>query len=345
MPDITSVINQLNAATPIVVLSEILISCVPGTIGLILNILVFTRPTLRLEPCSVYFLSSAIFNLFVVFIVMPVRTTATSANLDMANYNLGLCKIEFFAFFTVRVMAFWSIVLACVDRYLHSSTSIRLRRLSSLKVARLAVCITTTLMFVLYSHMILFYEIGDITNQYGQMTPKCQGRAGLYRTFIAFWHMSFFSLLPALLMVLFGCLTLNNIRQQRRLVAMTGENSRINRPTDRQLLRMLTAQVFIIIMTTLPYAVNRLYLAFTASVPKSNLQIARENLATQTLDALAYFGHSSGFFSYTLTGAVFRKELSNILIHYRFWRHNAEHIRRGTNNQTSNLSAVTRRKN
>ncbi|CAF3109361.1 unnamed protein product, partial [Rotaria sp. Silwood2] len=167
---------------------------------------------------------------------MPVRTIANNAYIDMANYNLGLCKIEFFAFFVARVMSFWSIVLACIDRFLHSSANIHMRRLSSLKTARLAIGITTVSMFILYSHMIIYYEIGNVTNQFGQIIPKCQGQAGFYRTFIAFWHMVFFSLCPSFLMLLFGWLTLNNIRRQRRIVPLGSENNQISRPTDRQLL-------------------------------------------------------------------------------------------------------------
>ncbi len=76
---------------------------------------------------------------------------------------------------------------------------------------------------------------------------------------------------------------------------------------------MLTDQVLVIIISTLPYAINRLYLSFTESMTMNTLQIAQENLATQTVNAMAYFAHTSSFYLYKLTGSTFRKEVFRIL--------------------------------
>jgi hypothetical protein len=111
--------------------------------------------------------------------------------------------------------------------------------------------------------------------------------------------MTFYSLCPSLIMLLFCILTLNNIRQQRRVIPEAGEINRSARRTDRQLLRMLTTQVLVIISTTLPYAVNTLYGSLTANVTKSTLRISQENLVTQTFNMMAYFAHTSSFFLYT----------------------------------------------
>jgi hypothetical protein len=79
MSTINEAVNQLNTAASVIVINLAFLSCAPGIVGLILNVLVFTRPILRREPCSLYFFfSSTCFNLFVVFIIMPVRVVATS---------------------------------------------------------------------------------------------------------------------------------------------------------------------------------------------------------------------------------------------------------------------------
>jgi hypothetical protein len=76
---------------------------------------------------------------------------------------------------------------------------------------------------------------------------------------------------------------------------------------------MLAAQVLVIIISTLPLTIDRLYASFTASVAKDALRIAQENLASQVANTMAYFAHICSFYLYTLTGRVFRKELFRIL--------------------------------
>lgn len=308
-----STVDQLNAASSAIVLASSFTNFIVGIVGLILNVLIFTRPTLRCEPCAIYFLSSTCFNLFVVLMVIPVRAVSSSFSIEMSNYNLGICKIEFFVFYVVRVVSCWLIAFACIDRYLHSSTNIDIRRFSSLKTARMAIGITTIIIAILYCHMIIFYEITYTTDGVGSIVSTCVSGKGTYRTFIALWHMTFYSLCPSFLMLLFGLLTLNNIRQHRRVAAAVGGNNRITRRTDAQLLRMLTAQVLFTIIYTLPFSIYRLYASFTTNVVKDPISVAQEALASQTANAISYFAHSSSFYLYTLTGAAFRKEFFKII--------------------------------
>jgi hypothetical protein len=140
-------------------------------------------------------------------------------------------------------------------------------------------------------------------------------------------------------MLLFGFLTLNNIRQQRRVLPVIGEHTRITRRTDRQLLRMLAAQVLVIIISTLPLTIDRLYASFTASVAKDALRIAQENLASQVANTMAYFAHICSFYLYTLTGRVFRKELFRIVAYCLPHHPNPVRLFRDQRNQISALQA------
>jgi hypothetical protein len=313
-------VNQINVATTVIVVIVSLINFVLGAIGLILNILVFTRPALRREPCSVYFFSSTCFNLFVVFVIVPVRIVSDGFNMELGNYNIGICKTEFFAFYVIRTISCWLIVFACVDRYLHSSIRPRIRRMSSYKTAKMTIGITIVTITIMYSHMIVYCEITYMSDQFGNITPACYGQKGLYRTFIAFWYMVLYSLCPSFLMLLFGLLTLKNVRQRRQVGPWMPETNRRVRRTDVQLLRMLAAQVFVIVISTLPFCVYRLYASFTTSLTKSTLRRAQENLAFEIAATLSYFAHTSSFYLYTLTGAVFRKELFKII--GRYWNLN-----------------------
>ncbi|CAF1343190.1 unnamed protein product [Adineta ricciae] len=306
-------INQINTATTTVVSSILSINFILGSVSLIFNIIIFTRPKLRQQPCSIYFLTSSYLNLFVIYIVLPVRIVSSSFNVDLANYNLIVCKIEFFLFFAVRATACWAIVFACVDRYFHSSSHAKFRRLSSLKIAKITVIIGSIIVSISYSHMLVYYIIKSAANQYGNVIPLCTDQNGNYATFIAFWHMMLYSLGPTISMFLFGCLTLYNLRTRRQIVPLGNETNRNIRRTDNQLLKMLAGQIFVIVIARLPSSFGRIYISLTQNIPKDTLRIAQENLALKTLSAVAYLTHSTTFYLYTLSGTLFRKEFWKLI--------------------------------
>ncbi|CAF1069092.1 unnamed protein product [Adineta steineri] len=165
--------------------------------------------------------------------------------------------------------------------------------------------------------MLIFYNISYVYDQFGNLTPACYGQKGIYRTFIAFWAMILYSLCPSLLMLFFGCLTLNNLRQHRKVIPMVPQNNHTIRRTDTQLSRMLAFQVLVIVISTLPFSIYRLYASFTISIPKDSLRLAKENLAYEIASMLTQFAHSTSFYLYTLTGTAFRKEFFKIIQQHR----------------------------
>ncbi|CAF1653418.1 unnamed protein product [Adineta ricciae] len=310
MDSSTAEINT-TAATTFYVLS--VVNFVLGIIGLAFNLLIFVRPKLCRQPCSFYFFSASWYNLFIVLIVIPMRLLSNNYNLEAANYNLGYCKIQTFFIYTIRSISCWLIALATIDRYLHSSSNAFLRQMSSAKSAKWAIRIISMIMFILYCHMIVYYEISYVPNKFGTITPLCNGRSGFYRSFLSFWYMLFYSLLPSFMMVVFGCLTVRNIRQRARIAPIAARNVQTFRRSDAAILRMLAAQVMVIIICTVPFSVYRLYSSFTANLTKTTYRLAQENLALQIVGGLTYFAHSSSFYMHILSSTIFRKELRQIM--------------------------------
>jgi hypothetical protein len=132
------------------------------------------------------------------------------------------------------------------------------------------------------------------------------------------YSMTMYCLCPSFLIVLFGSLTLKNLRQHRCVIPVTGEINQTAQRTDTQILPMLAAQVFVTIISTLPFSTYQLYVPSTSSFSKNTLQIAQENLVARTVGTMTYFAHSNSFYLYTLTDTVFRKELFKII--RRCWR-------------------------
>jgi hypothetical protein len=329
--------SQVSIVSTDIILGISVATFVPGAIGLILNVLVFTRPALRREPCALYFLIATFFNLFIVFIVIPVRILSNGFNTDQGSYNRGICKLETFTFNASRAVSCWLIALACVDRYLHSSANIRIRRISSLKTARIASGITSFTILILYSHLLVYYDINYSTNQAGTISSSCSCKITNYNSFFAYWHMIMYSLFPSFLMVLFGLLTVNNVRRRRQVLGMRDVNNRNTRRMSSDLLLMLAAQVMVTILSTLPFSVMRIYFIITANVPRDSLRLAQETIASSVVVTIPYFAHTSSFYLYTLTGTVFRKELFTILGRCWCCKQNRVHIAHAPANQISVL--------
>jgi len=114
--------------------SSYLLICL-GTVGHSLSIYVFTRPTLRLNPCVRYFLASTINGFFVTYVNVPMRLIQNAYNYDMFAVSSASCKILTFVLFwaryltcfekdkfnllffnSLRAQSYWLIVLASVDR-------------------------------------------------------------------------------------------------------------------------------------------------------------------------------------------------------------------------------------
>ncbi|CAF0898296.1 unnamed protein product [Adineta steineri] len=317
MSSTSTTINQLNAATTTIVMVLTIVCFALGAVSLIFNVIIFTRRSLCREPCSVYFFWSSSFNLFIVYVLVPIRVLAFGYNIDISSYNNGVCKIINFVNYSSRAITCWLIVLACVDRFCHSSTNATIRRMSSLKKARWGVGIVILSIMILYSHMLVYYGLSYTLNQFGNTVATCNSQIGTYRTFIAFWFMALYSLCPSFFMLLFGLLTLKNIRQHRQVVPTVAGTNQLVRRTDNQLLRMLIAQVLMVFISTLPYSIYLLYTGFTSNIQKDTLRITQENFAGRVTGSFINFAHTTSFYLYTLTGTVFRKEFHRIILRCR----------------------------
>jgi hypothetical protein len=235
-----------------------------GTIGNILNILVFTRKTFRNNICVAYFLGSTIFDSFVIIVGLLPRLLNGFGS-DPSQDSAVLCKLRFFITYFAGYVAVWFISLACIERYLSSSTSVQRRQLITMKRAYLSMVFVILLGFIVFGEV--FYCI-DINQQLLGAPQSCYQLKQNIQCQIADSLMQFlFEILtPALMMIIFGFLTFGNVRQKHlRINAIashlsaqqqptnitTGQNNqssstRANRSTqkrDAQLLTMLLVQV------------------------------------------------------------------------------------------------------
>lgn len=275
-----------------------------GTIGLILNTLIFTRNTFRKNSCVHYFLASTIANYFVVFFILPSRILSDGFNIDPGRYNLYYCKIRFYTYFTSKSLASWFIVLACLDRKMSSSQSVRRRAFARLQTSRQLIAITTIIGLIFYGHVLVFYDIED---------GECDARTGSYRIFNDSIYLIGYSILPPLLMLFFGIWTIVSTRRLRRIVPRIGRRLGSLNHRDNTLMLMLILQVGLISITSIPHAVQKLYSTLTYYIPKDSFTKSVEDISIIIIRTVSFFSHSCTFYILTLSGKVFREELCKII--------------------------------
>jgi hypothetical protein len=65
-----------------------------GTVGHLMSIYVFTRPALRINPCSRYFLAATIIGLLNTFYTLPLRMIQSAfVNTDPGAYSDIFCIV------------------------------------------------------------------------------------------------------------------------------------------------------------------------------------------------------------------------------------------------------------
>jgi len=295
-----------------------------GTIGNVLNLFVLSQPTLRSNPCALFFLVSSIANLSFIYSGLIPRMLAGWAA-DLTNTIGCLCKLRAFVLYTSRTVALWLIALATVDRWLASHSNTQYRQMSTVKNVWRSMIFILSVSALLYVQQFYCYEANLIN-----LPLECYGRTQLCRIVTLMSDAFVTVTIPIIFMIIFGVMTISNIRQiQRRLhplimstlVPAKNATSKIpgryqqqSRKTDRHLLSMLLFQVIVVTFLTLPFTIVEIYSTLTEKQYKTPLQTAIVNFVFNFALLLIYLCCGTPFYIYTLCGGrVFRRALLKVV--------------------------------
>lgn len=260
-----------------------------------LNISVLSRRSLRTSSCTHYFLASAI-DSFVYMIFTPVHMFLSARfGISLDSLPIG-CRIHSFFVFTPLLFFIAMLVCASIDRFCSSSSSVRIRNFSNVRVAQRVIIIVTIVITIYMSPFLVIYYWNYNTNQCSQYST----------TLIAVYlstRVILYYIIGPLAMITFGLLTINNIRNQRRRTApMIPQNQ--HRRIEGQLARVLLIQIGIHLFFSLPAAAMYVITTF---VPSANTPFFSGLRLISVIWQLAILFFS--FFSYILWSTVFRMEL------------------------------------
>lgn len=292
-----------------------------GTIGNILNCLALSQRTLRSNPCASFFLASSFSSLITLISGVAVRLLA-GFNADLTDTIDWICKIRIFVLFTSRTAASWLISFATIDRWLSSSRDVRYRHLSTLKNVRRGMILVALLSTCAYAQLFYCYKANLL-----DAPLKCYAKTTLCHLVYDFEFIFITVLIPTTLMIVFGLLTISNIRESklRRIQpqftlttthhpASSAEESRRWKKTDGSLLLMLSIQIILLTVFSLPQAIQSLYANITREQTQSAITNAINSFVLNIFFLLTYVTNGMPFYIYTLTGgSLFRKALLSSL--------------------------------
>jgi hypothetical protein len=288
-----------------------------GTVGNILNCLVLSQRTLRTNPCALLFLVSSFVDLISILFGLTTRILA-GWNLDPTTTINWICKIFTFIVFSTRTTAIWLITLAVIDRWLLTSVDMHRRQMSSLKNVTRGITISFILSIISYIH-ILYCCQANIMNA----PLKCYVESEACRLSTDLVYALITTVIPLVSMIIFGLLTISNVHQVRSRVQSTTTMS-ITIPCRRQqaqprridhhLLRMLSVQILLLIILSVPQAFQRLYITFKPFGSGSELEDTIKTFLYNINILLAFTASGMPLYIYTLAGgSVFRKAFMDFI--------------------------------
>ncbi|CAF1364196.1 unnamed protein product [Rotaria sp. Silwood1] len=251
-----------------------------GIFGCLCNFLTFTSRQLRENSCAFYFLCSAIFEFLSITFGLSTRLAADHFDYDLQNSNRIFCKFRAYYVSSIPLIATYFILLSAIDRYMSSSTDVYLRSFSKIKVAYRNVIIFIIIGLISCSHILILYDL----------RPKCATSTGIYAIFDSIFVVLWLGVIPHVLMLTFGFLTLTNIRRtrQRRIVKS----------------QMMLVQIGLSSILSLTRMIYYTYYIHGPLFTGDHKVIGSFLMSLTTL--LYYTNYVKSFYIYTLTSQLFR---------------------------------------
>ncbi|UJR18279.1 hypothetical protein I4U23_005182 [Adineta vaga] len=286
-----------------------------GTIGCLLNIIIFLRPSMRKNSCALYFHTSTWANLVCLTWGLFISMFSFFTNNNPLVYSSSLCKIRYYILTAAQLISRGCVVLACLDRLLLCSRNVQYRLFCQIKIAFKIICIIILSCLCLSIYVLFVYDSFPQTHQ-------CTTNSSIGKIIDTTVLFVFNFGIPALFMSIFTGMMIWKLKQNARRF----RQERIHvRKRDIQLSTMLIGQVVLYIVTALPFVSNFIYLTITQYDPPSSRTPYRNAAESLSITATGAFGtfifNAMTFYVYTLTAPSFRRELFLLIIPRRQIHH------------------------
>ncbi|UJR18557.1 hypothetical protein I4U23_005464 [Adineta vaga] len=284
---------------------------VTGVLGSIGNIIIYRSRSLRGRACSVYLFWRSVVDFIYMNSILLTRILQKGFKIPIMTRYEFLCKIRQFGSSYGNQLAFTFLALATLDRIFLAHRSPGFRRWGNrVPLAKKLVIISYLIWLIALFHKLIWYG--------GAANGKCEAQPGFYAYFDNLFGAIVTCLFPMIVLTILGILigrSVHLVAQRRRVVpAVTndggthGEQSAIQK-MDVQLTIMLFLDIFVAMISFLPYAANLIYGNITGNWSKSALQVAWENIIGEIINLLSYTFFSTSFYVSIISLTGFRDQL------------------------------------
>lgn len=277
-----------------------------GNIGCILNTIIFFRPYLKISSSSRYFLASSFANVFQLNIGLGTHILDSGFSIHPYHRSSVLCKCRNYFINIGGFLSQTYLLLACVDRYLISLNKSRYRQINTIPMADRIIRFTVCFWFSILSHMLIYSDVSS--NHHFCFYSNLS-----YIFFISLHNLILSGFILPILMVIFGLLTLKNIRRIRKQARSCYRRQR----RHHYLSLMLISNVFVSVIFTFVYTSLLIYASFfmltqeTMSSPRPKTQ---QRFLLFIAVIFYYVPYSISFYVNVLTSERFRRELTKIFL-------------------------------
>ena len=290
-----------------------------GNFGAICTCIVFSRATFRKSPCAMYFTASSFSQLFIFNFAVFIRMIQYGYNIPVNSVPSWFCRLRFYIFYVSGASARYNIVFAAVDRFFCSCQSVRLRRWSSSKVALCLIIIDAIIWALFYIQVLVFFDVKN---------DKCRIHVADIMRYFNFYLTIENGFLPIIPMLIFGLLTIRNIRRSAQRAkapetidgAVSNTNNQSSSSSSKkevQLHKMLINQVVVYVILNLPYPVYNLYRTYANLSSFTGSRAAIDTFVNNLCFDMIYLCFALTFLNFLLTSSMFRRELKQMLCGYR----------------------------
>ncbi|CAF0721005.1 unnamed protein product [Adineta ricciae] len=273
-----------------------------GTTGAILNHILFcSRKQLRSTSCALYFRAMSLNDLLVMWYVIFTEWLSDQFNIAPANEYNWYCKLSKYLTYVFYSLSPYILVLVCFDRLCTSSIDVRLRRISTKRIALFIITALVIVICLSYSHTLVWFNLYNLDSD-----PVCMTLDAVYSYFLAAFLLWAFCFIPPILMIVLCTITFISLRQQRNRIMPV--NQARSRQRDNQLLKMLFIYVTWDIICVVPFCVT--YFIYIRNGDRTSAVI---NTLLEIFGTVIYLIYASSFYVYTLGTPFYRHELCSLL--------------------------------
>ncbi|CAF1157746.1 unnamed protein product [Adineta ricciae] len=277
-----------------------------GLIGTLTNLLIFSNRRLRKLPSTQYILIQSVFNILILSFVLLNQILVTGFVWPyFFTFRFACISRSYIAIFSTQTYLYLK-CLVTFDAWASTSESVSIRQWSTVRRVRLLILITV----MFWSLLSIPYAIWN-NNILEKNIWQCFLVGEIFRKYHGYFFVPCLVLfIPLLWLSFFGYHTYKHITRFKRCIR------RLVR-LQQQFIRMILAQVFVLIISLVPYTAQYTYTTITDNWQKDSQWLAIDSIIVLTSRMCFFFNNAVECYIYICLSSeirsIFKQLIFNLL--------------------------------